>query len=503
MQKIYGLVEGFFSSPRTMWSAEERGRVISFMASNCPSLNTYLYCPKDDPFVAKKWDKPYPAKALKTIQQAAAQCRNNNIEFVYGLNPGFDSQKICIKLAQLQAIGISSFAILYDDIPYAYNVTGRVQSGQDKSMGALQAKTLNAVRACLGAKTTLLFCPSDYFLSQRTDYTRALFTRLDPVIQVLWTGPKIFTPYITERMVKRAQQVVGSNQLIWWDNYPVNDCEHPDGTFHLGAFNAPDKKVVRQIGGILMNPMREPYANFVALQTFEYFSSTGDYSRAKAARKAFQRLFGDTWKSAYTLCTSFASRSCVDRQPQGYLKGVLEALDKPAIARILEKISQDICLLKQGGLPSATSQGRVLLSNTGIIGRAEVYLVLCEKILSGKPWEQDFTSLDRFPIVLGKFDYRNQLLRTMRARLALTQGLTHNTTSPQTVLSQLEEIIKKYKGQSSQSITETDKNRFFTVLDNIIKQDRAAFIKNLSRLSSSQKIQTITKRIISNQYQPG
>lgn len=508
-KKLYGMVEGFFSAPRKAWSSLERLTVLEFMLNNCPSLNTYFYCPKDDPFVVKRWDKLYSERALGAIEKAYKRCSANNVEFVYGLNPAFDVstieknfpayiKQICEKLGQLQALGIASFAILYDDIPYAYNVTGGERSEQDALVGALQAKTMNAIRKYLGRGSTLLFCPSDYFLKKETTYTKVLFRDLEEGVRVLWTGPKIFTPVITKEMLERAQKIAGDHKLVWWDNYPVNDCEHIAGTYHLGGFNAPEKRVQQRLGGLLMNPMREPYANWIALDTFEQSLAVSTYKRTLATEKAYKTLFGKEWKAFYSICLAFGNRSCVDTEPDGCIVDILKSTSIRSLEKTITKLKTDLKKTRSARITNATAQ-LFLREIASVFVRAENYLALCENVLVGKPWTRDFEMLNRFPITLGKFDFRNQIIKVLESRSAQTRRI--GDIPRYSSLTKLRALVNKYRGKSSLAITEPDKRKFVRLVNESIKKDNELFVKNLTRFNRLAQTKEATRRVMINQYQ--
>lgn len=505
-KKIYGIVEGFFSYPRKPWNVKERLTVIDFMIKNCPGLNTYLYCPKDDPFVTKYWNKKYPQKQLMDIKQAYEKCTKNNVTFIYGLNPSFDLliikkdfekyvKEIFTKLRQLQGIGITSFAILYDDVPYAYNVTGNVQSRSDADSGKIQARILNAVQNYLGNNIAVYFCPSDYFLTKETAYTKKLFQTLNKSIRVFWTGPKIFSPKITKADLKSATKVSNNSRLIWWDNYPVNDCEHPGGAFHIGAFNALNTQTQQKISGILINPMREPYANFVALLSFEEYLKSKTYNRTRAAKKAFNFLFGKNYKSYYRLLTSFSAVNAVDRIPRGYLQEMLEAKNVQQIQNILTRIQDDLFIVKNNIIDNASGI-KFYQTLSGLIFRASRYIRLCEKILKEKKWVKDFAKLDLFPVRLGKFDFRRQIMAAIISRRNTTQWAAKEEQN----FALLQILLKKYNNKNSLEAKKEDKVNFFRLLKKILAIDDIKYIKTLKNQNKLDCIKTITKRLCANQY---
>ena len=162
-KNFYGIVEGFFSDPLPRWTPTERLATLRFLIRSRPRINTYLYCPKNDPYITAHWDVPYPARELRDIAKAARLCAKNNILFVYGFNPAFSldtiqkdfngyREKITYKINQLASIGIRTFCILYDDIPYAYTVLAGAKDKRSALIGETQARVMNALAASLNKR---------------------------------------------------------------------------------------------------------------------------------------------------------------------------------------------------------------------------------------------------------------------------------------------------------------------------------------------------------------
>lgn len=509
-KKLYGIVEGFFSAPRTVWNHKERLRIIRFMIERCPHLNTYFYCPKDDALVRRQWQKHYSPGALLAVKKASDLCVANGITFIYGLNPEFDLadlrknfgeyvEKILWKLDQLQFIGISSFAILYDDIPFAYSVTADDQSKNDFLIGMLQAKVINALKFGLGKDAEIFFCPPDYFLSKDTKYIRGMRRYLGKNVKILWSGPQIFTPAITPNMVAIASQVAKSDQLIWWDNYPVNDCEHIRSTYHIGGFNGPSRRVLTRLTGIFMNPMREPFANVIALQTFDAFISSHHYDRENETRNAFRELMGKNWMSFYRVYISFSARSSVDNRLDGYTKDMLGAKSPKQMRAIIHRIRRDIAIIQTS--PAISQDIKSFLRETrGIVKRARIYAQFCDALLAQKPWQKKFTSLDIFPVNLGNFSYRYQIMRTLKERCSLTDAMGLSKYKKDTNWITIEKVMKRYGGKSSRTITQSDKETFFTSIQKAVGSDRAAFVRSLATINALTGVKMTTRRIWANQY---
>jgi len=62
-----GIIEGFYGKP---WTWEERQETVSFLAPY--GYGFYLYAPKADPFLRRKWQEPYPGPLAASIQAFAS-----------------------------------------------------------------------------------------------------------------------------------------------------------------------------------------------------------------------------------------------------------------------------------------------------------------------------------------------------------------------------------------------------------------------------------------------
>jgi hypothetical protein len=59
-----GIIEGFYGKP---WSWEERAQTITFLAGR--GYRFYLYAPKADPFLRRRWQEQHPDDAAERLTQ--------------------------------------------------------------------------------------------------------------------------------------------------------------------------------------------------------------------------------------------------------------------------------------------------------------------------------------------------------------------------------------------------------------------------------------------------
>src|SRR4029077_2730180 len=118
----------------------------------------FIYAPKADAFLRRRWREPHPDEELQQLKNFAQACRAAKVRFGVGLSPyeaylAFDEATraaLGTKLAQLDALGIDDLAILFDDM-----------RGDIADLAARQAEMMHFVTAHTGA-SRIIFCPTYY-----------------------------------------------------------------------------------------------------------------------------------------------------------------------------------------------------------------------------------------------------------------------------------------------------------------------------------------------------
>ena len=80
---VRGVLEGFYGNP---WTHQARMNQLAFYGD--VKLNTYVYSPKDDPYLRDRWRDPYPPDKLAEVQQLIQQAQAHHVRFTYALSPG-------------------------------------------------------------------------------------------------------------------------------------------------------------------------------------------------------------------------------------------------------------------------------------------------------------------------------------------------------------------------------------------------------------------------------
>lgn len=479
-KKIFGIVEGFFSQPLPLWSSQERLLTIKFLTREPSVINTYIYCPKDDQYVTKLWSKPYPEKQLTPILKAAALCDKAGVLFYYGLNPALTdfseesakntATKVIAKLDQLRGRGIKRFCILFDDIPFAYNILASEKSSRDEEAGRAQAFIANAVYRWLNKQPeSLLLCSSEYFFTKKTKFLSALDTSLVKNIPLIWTGDQVFAGAITKKMLSAARYVLKNRTIVWWDNYPANDCEHLTGTLHLGAFNGPPSNVFKNMGGIVVNPMRQASANLPMYETMRsYIKSPGGYDREKSLAAAYKSLFKDAGSALYHLSASFGDRNVADRKSRQYLQRNIAAIE------MAEKPSN----LLSGAYLSVVAP--ILLR------RARSYSEILARVNLDKPvTEKILTPFIMFPVVID-IRYLTKIYNVVIARAKLLK----DTPSSKLIreITGLTRLAQEYKNKNRLTIPSEKTRLFEKVIAKVISLQTKLATQKFNQLPQSKRL---------------
>lgn len=262
---LTGIVEGFYGR---LWSHELRLAYAGFLQAL--GLNTYLYAPKGDPWLRKRWQAHWPAQEWRALTELALHYRQHGLRFGVGLSP-FElyghygpAQKRSLrdKISRLNTLEAPLLAILFDDMP-----------GEQADLAERQAEIVADVQAWSGAQR-LLVCPTYYsfdpvlerhFGRMPQHYWADLGRLLAPEVDVFWTGNQVCADTISADDVAHAAAVLGRPVLLW-DNYPVNDGAQRSNHLYLDPLQG--RTGLRDNGkltGHLCNPMVQGRCSLPAL----------------------------------------------------------------------------------------------------------------------------------------------------------------------------------------------------------------------------------------------
>lgn len=301
LMSIRGEIEGFYGIP---WSHQARMDMMAFDGKH--KMNTYIYTPKDDPYLRSQWRDLYPDAQLAQLKELVGAANANHVNFTYALSPGndicyssqADLQATEAKFDQLRSIGVTSFYIALDDIPLNLHCAADKAKWPDTGnwhyLADAQAYFLNELVNDYIAPNhlqPLQMVPTNYAGSAPDPYKGELGAKLDPSVRVQWTGEGVFSDQITLASVTRAAQTYNTKHLYIWDNFPVNDGQR--GRLFLNPLTGRDPQLYTQIDGITSNPMIEPYASMIALAGYgDYTWNSPKYDAAQTQAAIIDELAG-------------------------------------------------------------------------------------------------------------------------------------------------------------------------------------------------------------------
>jgi len=302
---ITGIVEGFYGP---MWDLLDRISLLMFISR--VGMNTYIYGPKWDPFHRDRWRSPYPQNLMNEFSLLVDESRRAGVEFVYAISPGLDidySSKCDLallvrKLERLMDLGIESIAIFLDDIPPVVRGKGF------RTLAEAQAKLVNEVFKELTPRK-LIFCPTFYW-GFNEKYIKEMGEVLNGKTHVMWTGPYVVSPRISENDVRKVVEIMGRKPLIW-DNYPVNDYFLAKGVIrlHMGPLINRDPGLKDHISGYVANPMNQAEASKFPLYTVACFLRRERYDPRRSSEEAVRLLVNDEVQEDFNFLIGLNSAS--------------------------------------------------------------------------------------------------------------------------------------------------------------------------------------------------
>ncbi len=262
---LTGVIEGFYGRP---WTFETR---LAY-AAHLPAmgLDTYLYCPKGDPYLRKHWYQSWPDSQFQQIKALARAYRQRSLHFGVGLSPFAlyenygekQRSQLQRKLEEINALESPILAILFDDMP-----------GEIDGLASRQSEIIADIQCWTNAQR-LLVCPTyysfdpvleKYFGSMPENYWQQLGRELDQGVDIFWTGNKVCSDAVSVADIAEIQEQLGRRVMLW-DNYPVNDGATRSNYLYGGKLANRDSGLANVLSGHLCNPMNQGVVSLMALQ---------------------------------------------------------------------------------------------------------------------------------------------------------------------------------------------------------------------------------------------
>jgi hypothetical protein len=333
-----GVIEGFFGRPYT-WA--ERADMVA--ALKPAGYGFYLYAPKADGFLRRRWRDPYPDDELTALAAFAAHCRAEGVRFGVGLSPyelflAFDDAgkaALAAKLAQLDSLGLDDLGVFFDDM-----------KGDLPHLAATQVEIIHWIAERTSADR-LIACPSYYtddpvldrvFGRRPANYLEDLGRGLDPAIQLMWTGEEVCAREFSPGHLARVAEQMRRKPFLW-DNYPVNDGPRMSPHLHLRAFTGRPAAIGDHVAGHAINTASQAVLSRIpALSLAESYARDDAYEYLGAFRRAALAVLGPELADAVErnlLLLEDTGLKGLDDERKDRLRARFAAFDHPAAREIV------------------------------------------------------------------------------------------------------------------------------------------------------------------------
>ena len=290
-----GWIEGFYGKP---WSWQERLELVELLAH--AGYRSYVYAPKMDHFLRKRWREPFPRAQIQQFEKLIDSCHAAEVTFGIGISPlgvcrSLDAQSwsdLKAKIEVIDSLGVDRLDILFDDM-----------RGDFPDLARTQAEILHRV-ADFSKARTFTICPTYYsedpvlermFGPRPGGYLEELGRKLDPKIGVYWTGERIVSKrYSPSHLADVSQKL--ARKLTLWDNYPVNDTPALCKFLHLRGFTGRPAEMAEYLREHMINPMNQPHLSLIPAGTLVMnYAQSDSYSAAQAFTDCAREILGDAF----------------------------------------------------------------------------------------------------------------------------------------------------------------------------------------------------------------
>ena len=292
MQPELGIIEGFYGKP---WSWEARAETASFLAPY--GYRFYLYAPKFDQHLRRRWQEPHPDALLARLKSLAEHCRQTGVRFGIGLTPYelYDLDRnarsaLANKLQLIDEIGAEDLGILFDDM------RGDVPDLAKKQIAIVEWAAAHT-RA-----TRIIVCPSYYsddpvldrvFGDRPKNYLEDLGRGIDEKIEMFWTGEEVISREFSPGHLDRVTDQLRRKPFLW-DNYPVNDGGRMSQYLHIRGFTGRPWSNADRVSAHGINPALQPTLNRIpAITLSDSYRQRESYQYGESFRVACTEVLGE------------------------------------------------------------------------------------------------------------------------------------------------------------------------------------------------------------------
>ena len=286
-----GIIEGYYGRP---WSWDMREEQARFFAAR--GYSSYVYAPKADKFLRKRWREDHPAEEADRLARMAARCRELGMGFGVGLSPyeawdfnEEDRAALARKIDFFDSAGCAELAILFDDM-----------KGDQADLADAQMRMAHFVAERTRA-TRLIVCPTVYtddatlqrvYGNYPPNYLEDLGRGLDPKFEIYWTGEEVCSREYSPGHLARVTEQMRRKPTLW-DNYPVNDGLGMSPFLYLRAFTGRPASIGPRLTAHMVNPCLQPVLfRIPALTLAESYEKGEAYEYMRAWTRAADEVAG-------------------------------------------------------------------------------------------------------------------------------------------------------------------------------------------------------------------
>ena len=287
-----GIIEGYYGKP---WSWQARRDQVTALKPH--GYGFYIYAPKADPYLRKRWQEDHPAEMTAALRDLAAHCAEQGVRFGVGLSPfeiyrDFGDEAKAVlgrKLAQLDDLGVQDLGILFDDM-----------RGDLPGLARTQVEILHWIAGRTRA-SRIIACPTYYSDDIQLDtgygrrpegYLEDFGAALDPAIEAFWTGEEVCSREYSPGHLARVAGQLGRKPFLW-DNYPVNDGPRMSPYLYIRAFTGRPASLAPHLAAHAVNPALQPVLTRIpAISLAESYRLGEAYEYGAAFQRAALEVLG-------------------------------------------------------------------------------------------------------------------------------------------------------------------------------------------------------------------
>lgn len=256
MNPPVGVLEGFFGSP---WPHEARLGYADFLKS--VGMDFYIYAPKTDPFLRKRWLEPHPSDQASQLRDLSHHYKKSGAQFGIALSPfevfrnfgKLERSRIAKKVQELNQYDPDILAVFFDDMAGVSDNTGCIQAEVlDVAVRETNAKKVITIGSYYSDDPIL-----DKVFGQRPlHYLRDFGIKTDRQVDIMWTGPKTISEEMPPDYIDKVAQVLRRKPFLW-DNFAANDGPKNCKYLKLQPVSGRPAKLMEHISGWAVNPMNQ------------------------------------------------------------------------------------------------------------------------------------------------------------------------------------------------------------------------------------------------------